>query len=444
VRRAALGVALVVATAAAPACSGYEPRPLDATAALAELRRQPAPAPASGLRPEEAAALALALSPRLRAVRVQRDVAETAVVSAAAWDNPEIRMSLDKLFSGGPLSFGVGVRFFPPPPGERDARAERARAEARLVLAEIEEQEAEVAAEAFGLHARVLCAERKLAEARRAAERGDRLVALARERADAGAATGLEVLRARLERAERASDEERLAAEREELLAELGGLLGASSFSATLVPGAPWPPLEAAGQAELEQLALARRASLRGLRAAYDASERDLELAHLARLPWPRFLQAGVGDLGDRPGLDVSAGVELPIADTGEGAIAAAEARREAARAAFVAGVAATQGEVRVALVRVREEERRRRAYAERVAPVIADAERIAEEHLRSGAADALAIEQFADRMHDARAEEAEIALALEEARIQLAVATGTVLARGAPRAPQGTRQTNP
>lgn len=425
--RAAAAVLIVLA-----GCSSYEPDPLNERQLLEELRAIRLELPADGLLPEQAVAIALVHNPDLGVWRRAHEISEKLVVSEGAWANPEFRPSVENLASSGgnPLSLAMGLRLFPPVPGENAARIARAEAKERKTLAQIEEQEMKVAAKVRIAHARAVMIEEKLRILRASQGLQERVGASIDQRLISFAATRLDETLMALRREELRNEREALESQRMAALAELAMLLGAQPGVPLQVRKAaqdpPAPP--ARTQQELEDDALKERADLRALKEEYETREQGLRLAHLAHVFWPRFLEPGVEKLPKAYSLELGASFEIPIFNSGGADIAVAEAERRLARESYSAKVQAVRAEILEARLELREAERRRRHYAERLDPVLRQAEELVKAALEAGEADTLKLVAIEMRVLDARREAAQAAFDVERRRVDLALATGTVL----------------
>src|SRR4030095_11225484 len=184
--------------------------------------------PSDGLLPEQAVAIALVHNPELGVWRRAHEVSEKLVVSEGAWANPQFRPNVENLLSsaGNPLSLAMGLRLFPPVPGENAAKIARAEAKERKTLAQIEDQEMKVAARVRIAHARAVMLEEKL----RILQASQRLQETVGEsiyrRLISFAATRLDETLMVLRREEIRNERGALESQHAEALATLGMLLG--------------------------------------------------------------------------------------------------------------------------------------------------------------------------------------------------------------------------
>lgn len=404
-------------------CSKYAPKPLQPSALFEELRRAPITQPADGMSPDDAVSIALRSNVELRAFRRLRNVAESRVVSASAWENPELRLDLQ-----APLRVGFGVRVYVPAPGERHAKIEGAKAGERRVLAEIEDHENRVAAEALIAHAHLLAIEDELAIVEASIALHQRILTVIEQRLAVFAATELDRALSTLQRLQVEAERDTLAWQREEAQATLARACGLPVGSIEHVRRALLPPpLPPADPAALELAALRRRPDLRALEEAYQEREHQLELVHVEQQLWPRFFQPGVKKIPDKITADVSVALPIPIFSA-KGPVGEAEGQRDLARATYVARLEASRAEVRAAWAHVVSGERRRQAYRKSVAPALAAAEKLTEATLASGDLDAVKLELIEARILGARRLAARADFEYERARVLLDLATGAVL----------------
>lgn len=421
---------LLAVLLAGPGCSTYAPTPLSPRDVLTELRAIDVALPEEGISPGGAVAVALVHNPDLHVVRRDHAIAEGLVISQSAWENPELRLSLDNLYSRAHDSFewAIGLRFFPPRPGEIDVKTARAEARSRRVLALIEEREAAVAADARRAHARLVFLDTEVRSVRAAAALHERIASLTRQAVAAGATTRIDATLVTLRREELADETHALQSDRAIARAELAALMGLSPDAPlTVVRAVPREEVALGSQAELEETALALRADLRALVESYEVREQQLHLSHLARLPWFRHVEPGSAHLPSDGTVDIGVAVELPIFDDGANALSIAEARRDRARDAYRARLHRVRGEIRLARLRFDESRRRHAHLSERLEPILLQAEDLVSAALDRGAVDLLAVVAVEARVLGVRRDSARAAFDLDVARIELAAATGSV-----------------
>lgn len=421
--------ALVVA-ALLPACSTYEPQPLDRESVLAELQAEAAPAPSAGLDEDAAVALALVHNPSLRAARREVEIAAGAVVSASAWRNPQLRPRLRNLYSGAgdAIEWFLDLRLFPTHPDEAEARSARARAEERRVLAELEAAESEVALSTRLAHARLVRIDAELPSLESAIARYRTVREIVARQVRAGVATRIEETLVELAVAEREDELAALQAERRLAEAELVQWIGAPGGTALAVTaaashGVPLPSAE-----KLEQLALVGDPTLRVLAAAFGEEEEDLRLVHLAQQPWPSFIGIGGGGQSGEPIVDADAAIDLPIFDDGSAELHVAELRRDRARDRFRARLHEVRGALRRAVLEIEEHARRHQTSTDRLAPLVAKARTLVQSVLDAGAGDPVRLLALEDRLLELSRAAADATFRRRVAECELLRLTGRVL----------------
>ncbi len=414
------------------ACATYEPTPLDQSALLEELRSVTVEVPSDGLEVEQAVALALVQHPDLHVVRRDQEIAAGLVVSARAWDNPDLRPRLQNIYSGArdSIQWALDLRVFPRAPGETAAREARAQAREQHALAIIEETESRIAVETRIAHAQLVALDTQIGIVRAAEQLHSRVATIVTEQVEAQVSTRIEAVLVELAQEELADESASLVAQRAIAEAHLASLIGAPPDATLAVRrAARGQSVAIPSQAELEEQAVAAHPALRALAAAYEDQEQRLRLTHIAHSPWPNFLAiAGGGDAGDAV-VDADASLTLPVFHSGEHDIAVAEARRDRARDAYRARLHAVRGEIRRASLALREHERRHNALSRRLGPLLDRAEQLVRSVLDAGGANPLALLAIEMRVLDLRRDTAQAAFERDRARAELAAATGSALA---------------
>lgn len=411
------------------ACSSYEPAPWEPRDLLRELREIRVELPADGLDADQAAAIALIHHPGLAALRREHEIADNVVLAEGAWKNPEIRLGLQNLVAGAanPISLALGLRFFPAVPGESDALVARATARRKRVLAEIEDREARVAAETRIAHAKAALLDEKLKLVEAARLVHERLVTGVRQRVAAQAATRIDETLAFLKREDLERELLTLTGQRDVALAELAALLGIDPATPIRIRPSAAAASPLPSQDRLEEDALNGRSDLKALREEYEVREQSLRLAHLAHVFWPTFLQPGARVQSGDWGGAFSAGLEIPIFNSGSADIAVEESRRRQARDAYRARLHAVRLEIQLASIRLRDAGRRLRHATDRQGPLLRQSEELVKAVIDAGETDALKLISIETRLLDARRDEADFRFETERARIQLLLATGSI-----------------
>ncbi|MCX4248109.1 TolC family protein [Paraliomyxa miuraensis] len=277
-----------------------------------------------GLTEDEAVAIALWNSPRLRADLTRLESARGDLAGARRPSNPTLRF----LFPAGPQQLGLLLTW----PLENLAFSRRrisvAQADLDAVARSVVQTAVEVARDARLAHVEWQLAVDRMEVRQTLAERADELAAIVEARGLTGDVPPREGDAARTD-ALVASDEARRATGDVELAeARLRVQLGWTDATGAPLRPQPEPTSELTtlGPAELEALALESRPDLRASQLSIDAARARLRLARVGAL---RFAAVGSGS-----GTSFTGGpqVELPIFDQNQASIARAHAQLEAAQ----------------------------------------------------------------------------------------------------------------
>jgi outer membrane protein TolC len=388
-----------------------------------------------GLDPEEAALLAAANNPELRAARAASAEAEAGLVEAGLLPNPVFGGNADQPTSGPDsdslvLSYGLSLSIDTQSLVTRSARVDAARANADSVDLGIAWQEWQVAQSARLEAVRLGRLRRRLQVAgaeieyleetsrdlERALARGDTsLLALGVQRAALEAARQV---RRELETAEATS---------ESTLLERLGLPPETALEIST----PEAPREVtATRAELRAAlgeCLARRLDLEALRSAYGAEEARLRQAVLEQLP---AVSVGLSSQRNESQIRFLGGfvtASLPVFDHAQGRIALAEATRARLGREFEARVIAARSEID-ALERALEIGRRQLSEVERSLPELAQLEASERAAANRGDVDRTAYQAVRTALFDLRLTQETLAQAQAETAIGLELACGGTL----------------
>jgi outer membrane protein TolC len=389
-----------------------------------------------GLDPDEAALLAAANNPELRAARAARAEAAAELVEAGLFPNPTLGADLAQP-TGGPdsenlvLSYGLSLSIDTQSLVTRSAHVDAARANATSVDLGLAWQEWQVAQAARLEAVRLGRLRRRLEVARGEIEfleettshlegalaRGDTsLVALGVQRA---ALEGARQVRRELETAEVTSEST--------LLVRLG-LPPETQLELTT----PEPPREVT--VSLSELrasvgeCLARRLDLEALRAGYDAQEAKLRQAVLEQLP---AISVGLSKQRNESEIRFLGGfvtASLPVFDRAQGRIALAEATRTRLSREFEARVIDARREID-ALERALEIGSRQLAEVERSLPELAQLEASERAAALRGDVDRTAYQAVRTALFELRLTQESLAQAQAETAIGLELACGGRLA---------------
>lgn len=286
---------------------------------------------------EESVRRSLTHHPRMRAARLNVEVAEAAVEGGVRLENPELRLSqwhLEDASEGRWGKLDLSLRFRPERPGMNASRRDRGEQGVHQAAARARVTGHQLTRRVRRLHARcVLSAERtKIAEEEAALR--DKSVRLMEANVSIGAGTEVDLA---LERAALAKVRDEAAghrAEMEEATEHLYALTGVRGARWT-IGGSPGGVLEGDISSAipevgaLEEEALDLRPELREASARLARAHVDLWQQGAKRWPWFRFAQVGyeLDDDSTPSSWVLSAGLELPVFHWNTGRIAQARAQ---------------------------------------------------------------------------------------------------------------------
>ena len=353
-------------------CTTYQPKPLDPAAVASALQapaldavrvvaasfKHPLLAPVAidgrdGFTPDEIALMTVITSPRLRALRDQRGVAQAQVIQAGLLPNPQLGYTIDQqlgnkdpaLINGGSLGLSWEITSLI---SYRD-RLSAAKSTANALDLDIAWQEWQAAQAARLAAYRVVSLEARLPLAKETeADLADAL-ALARKAHALGHRTTAD-LAASTEAWSLAQDA-RFALEQE---------LTAQKLSLALALGLPAEaPLKLKAGPDFPELAMGadttgslldglekRRLDLVALTLGYDSTEASLRAAVKAQFPKISLSFARAHDTSNVKTHNYGVTVDLPIFDRNQGQIAAGKASRQQLFDEYVARVAEARAEV--------------------------------------------------------------------------------------------------
>jgi outer membrane protein TolC len=305
-----------------------------------------------GFSPDEIAVMAVIVSPRLRALRDQRGVAQAQVLQAGILPNPQLGYALDQPHgTNGPgliTGKSLGLSWdFTALLGRPD-RIDSAKSSAQALDLSIAWQEWQTAQDAR-LHAFRLLALRERLPLIRAIETdlGDTLASI-KQAAALGHKTAIDVTTTTeawiAAQASRLAVDQDYATERNELNVALGQPADAEI---ALKPAATFPELPPGTTAEtLLQGLEKRRLDLVALALGYASQEASVRAAVKAQFPRIGLSFAKVNDTSDVRTRTYGATVDLPLFDRNQGNIAGAKATRQQLFDEYVARVAEARAEV--------------------------------------------------------------------------------------------------
>jgi outer membrane protein TolC len=446
------GIALALAAGAVAGCESYTARPLDlaahseawgarspadegVAAFAARLAREESEAGGAfdvsdGLSLREGEAVALFFNPGLRLARLRAEGARASAEFAGLWEDPELGVDAERIIESVPEPWVVGATVGITIPISGRLGVEKARAGAAH-LAELRRVEAEEWATRQALRAAWL----EWSAQRRRVELGadllgrlEGIVSIAERLGAEGELSRTEARLFRIERSMRSSEQRAAEARDRELVLALKALMG-------LAPGAPLeliPEALAAGEGTAGGAGElgARNPALAALRAEHTVAEETLRLAIREQYPdvtiGPGF---GVDEGEERVLLGVS--LPVPLWNRNRRAIAEARAGRDLARAAFETEYERLAGAVAAAEAQREAARAQREALEADLVPMVEeqDAENVRIAEL--GEVDTLLLLESLTRLHETKA-------ALIDARLAEALAAARLAGLIGPPAPEG------
>ncbi len=404
-------------------------------AAVARIGTATAFDPADGLDAREAAAVALTLHPRLRALRAEVGVARAELVVAGLLPDPTIGWEsgnvvadflTERKSSANSYIAGALVEWEVPRPGELGAKEGQAAGridEARAALLQAEWQ---LVGQVHSAAVRLAAAEAGLSLVARQLEVAERTVATFGEARRLGEATGLQAQLATAARARVLADRARLQVDATEARQALLGLLGVPPTTPfTLQDGelllAPSPVVD---PALLAAEAVRRRPDLQALAAQHAQAEARLRLEEARR--WPRVtIGSGVG-------------IQLPFFSRWNApAVETARRAREAARLRFEAAVFDARREVHAAAATLAATEAYARELEEQVLPAVEETLRMTRAAVQAGEFTAFDVLTTQTQALESQSAHLEARARRALARVALDVASGRLVPAPEPVTPE-------
>lgn len=425
----ALGAAAVNAALATPS--------FDSLKVAATKLRHPLLAPLTidgrdGFTPDEVAVMAVLASPQLRALRDQRGVASAQVLAAGLLPNPQLGYTLDSpvgnadssLVNGGSLGLSWEMTSLL---GYRD-RVAAAKSTASALDLDIAWQEWQ-AAQAVRLTAyRVLSLESRLPLARASEEELADALALARKGNEGGHVTLPEL--AAVTEAWSASRDARFAIEQDLTAQRLAlnlALNQPAGAALRLKAGANPPELPVTAAAALLDGLERRRLDLVALTLGYESNEAGLRAAVKARFPKINLSFAKARDTSNVKTRSFGVGVDLPLFDRNQGAIAAGKATRRQLFDEYVARIAEARSDV-VRILSDLEVARSQLRALEEELPALESIAAALDRAMRTRNADAAAWRDAHGALLARRAEQAKMRQDVLELGVALELSTGRPL----------------
>ena len=241
-----------------------------------------------------------------------------------------------------------------------------------------------------------------------------RTVDVARQLVEAGSATAIDLALFELEHARSLSAQLRAEQATTTTETDLSELIGVHAELFVQLEESPLPELPSAAPdlETLREVLVVHHPVLGRLRAKYEAAERSLRLEIARQYPDFNFGPFYDGETGERKSvLGLTLGLELPIFNRNQQAIAEATKRREEVRVRYEAAANRALAELEGAFRSVELTSRRRELLQEQIVPRAAASIRIARDSLSAGSGDAL-------RLLDAERSQREIQVELLEAEL--------------------------
>lgn len=342
-----------------------------------------------GLDDAELVAVALTGNPALRSKRLEIGEAQSLLVSAGIWPNPELdlfaRPGIGKNTTTG---FGLDLLFALLRPDERAAK--RAVAEARVATtrAEIVAEELRLAWEVRRARIGVLAAEQMVRFFEQELDLRGQAATLVKQQRELGEATEMDVALVDLDRVavQRQAREAQTVYERERRT--LNQALGLPPSYELPLAGLGKPLAftiyDDLSDEEVDRRVLAGRFDLHAQASAYQRAEEELRLAIARQYPDLRVGPSYEKDVEGSEGLGLGASIEVPIFDRNQGEIAEKAAVRERARAEYVAVLHEVRARAFESLAALRRAKAEVELQQRDVAPLIARTESLFEGALRA------------------------------------------------------------
>jgi outer membrane protein TolC len=441
---------LTVNCSLSPGCARFHARPIDHAAVEAALQppalevvriaaerisnpllRPIAIDGRNGFTPEELAVISVIASPRLRALRDQRGVAQAQVLQAGLLPNPQLGYTFDQqhgnsdptLVNGRSLGLDWEVTSLL---GYRD-RVAGAKSTAAALDLDIAWQEWQVAQETRLCAFRILSLEERLKLARDAEREFADALSLARRAFGLGAMTTPDLAAAN--EAWSAAQDARFAVEQELTVQRLNLnlALGRPTDETVAVKAgaeASWMSVEAENAASLLDGFEERRLDLMALKLGYQSAEDSLRAAVKAQFPRIGLSFGTATDTTAVHTRNFGVSVDLPLFDHNQGQVALGTATRQQLFDEYVARVA----EARADVVRILSELATLHIQLATLNAGLPEIERLTaalDQAMRTRNADAAAWRDAHGALLARRADQAKMRLAILELEVALEIATG-------------------
>lgn len=431
-------------------CTKYQARPLmprDLVLAMERERREPAeglradaspgfaPAPLSFTRTAE---LLAAHGPALRQSRAEYQTALALARVKTPLPNPALEAgpqfgfgpdvsSMHRLQPFGSLGFSI------PTGKRRKHQDELHRAAAEMARVELQAGYRESYMELRKFYSRLALARSRLAARKAIVDSMERTATLTRRQIEAGQASALELGLTELDLARVKA--EILGVEREIVghAADLSQLVGvhADFFKDLPDPALPEALAESPGYEDLREKMIAQHTQLGRIRARYEMVEHELKLEVSKQYPDFHIGPSFERDVGERKNvLGLTLGIELPLFDRNQQAIATASQRREEIRVKYMASANKALAALDKAWRSYSLAVERMKLFKSTVLPQAEKNTELARKALAAGTLDSLKVLDAERAQRGAVLEALETELAVREAWIEIEAAVGFPLLR--------------
>lgn len=305
---------------------------------------------------EEAVRLAKSNSARLTELAARADQATAEVGVAGRLPNPELQVQnlrLDQVLDGQPRE-RTTVKMPLPRPGEIDARIAAAQADEVAARAAFRAEEMDLESDVRWLFDDVLLLDAQIKAADAVVAARDAVALQMKARLEAQQTTALDESMSAVTAAEAVEDRVALAAQRAASRAALFVRLGIPVDANVKIVGDAadtWPPPALPDERTLIEAALRKRPEIESTIALMDSADARAYAEKVKRWPWLTFVELGY-EIGptvrDGQGFTFQAGLELPILNTNQKGVAAAESAQRAAKARLASAVQSISREIQV------------------------------------------------------------------------------------------------
>ena len=437
-------------------CASYHPLPLSNASVQQRLRTPAAkalqiaaaqlhhplfaPVPLNlrrGLGPDQAAILAVILTPKLRADRDRRGLAVAQLIQAGILPNPTIGYTRDFVTGGAThgtvTAFGFTGSWDISALVSHNAKVAAARANVQAISLDVAWTEWQTAVAAKLALYRVVALEAELIRAKEIASDQQQTVDTLQAAVDRHEKTVLDLAAAQASREDAHATVLTLEQERDRQRLELKKAVGVLPETelpieqGVAIPSVLQLPSEGELVADLEN----RRLDLMGLRQGYQSQEQTVRAAVLAQ--FPKVVLGFNPHSSDTTNVHTAGfgiTIDLPIFDRNQGNIAIETATRQKLFDEYVARVFEAHSDIATAVADIRSLNRQV-AAAEAALPVLQHLVDIAKEALDQGAADVLGYFQAKTNLNQKSLQIIKLKQQLVDSRIDLELASGRYLPAG-------------